>query len=438
LNQLNNAKIIIEPGSKLIIDNSELTDHHCYEPGKWGGIEVWGDPNESQRAVSGNYEQAYLELKNDAIIRNAQTAVLLGKSGDFNNSGGGIIKAHDAFFINNAKSLYFYPYKNMIVIGNDPAFEGDNEAFSGNCEFEINQGYYDDSEFYKHVDAVEVRGIEFKACDFKRLSNDNTSQYCAGIDAYSAGLKVNSLSAEPCTFYGFYRGINLSENISSTTYSSFIQNSEFTNNSIGIELNSMNSVVTIKDNTFNVGYSAPSKVICLTSQGYGIFLDNSNTFVIQDNEFYKYSNAPSSGDYIGIEALNIKTEGDEIFRNTFNGLTHANHATDKNWSEFDRQFGLAYYCNKNTNNENDLFFTESYSSPISGVQIGQGSLIKSAGNEFTQNISGFNIFNDCSHGVGYYYDSDKPLEIPQVYTPGAAYVTIHPTNIRCRLWWNWD
>jgi len=431
-NQLNDAKVIIEPGSKLIVNGSVLTNHHCYEDAKWAGIEVWGDPHESQQAdASGNYLQGYLEIKNNATIENAQTAVALRKEGTWAEYGGGIVKAYNSNFINNAKSVWFAPYQNNVTIG-IYTFEDDNEAYFRNCVFEINNEYFDDSDFYKHADIVQVRGVEFRGCDFTRLSNDNTSPYCAGIDAFSAGIKVNSYYTDPCTFYGLYKGIKQSENSITTTYPSYIQNSEFTNNSYGIELTSMNSIVTIKDNTFNVGYNAPDKTICSSSQSYGIFLNNSNTFVIQDNEFYKYISAPSTGDYIGIEAFHTESPTDEIFRNTFNGLTHANHATNTNWNTINRQVGLVYYCNKHTQNNNDLFFTwdgDYNDFIISGVQIGQGSLTKSAGNEFTQNISGYNIYNNCSHGVGYYYDSDKPLEIPLVYTPGAAYVTIHPQTL---------
>jgi len=431
-------KIIVQSGGKFIIDGGTVTNYpFCSGDSlKWKGIEVWGDTSKSQRLENGAYHQGYLELKNGATIKNAQTAILLGKTGDYNGSGGGIVKAYNSYLTNNAKSVYFYPFKNMIVLGNDPAFEGNNEAMFRNCEFTINENYFPDSQFYKHADVVKVKGIKFYACDFKRESNNNTFAYCSGIESYDGGLSVHEYGGEPCTFEGLYTGIVIANSSTVVDYDCYIQNSEFTNNSRGIKLNYMTNLVSIRENTFNVGYNEPDKGICGASQAYGIFLDNSNTFVIEDNFFYKYVNAPPNGVYIGVEAYNTQTSSDEIFRNTFSGLTHANHATNQNWKSDnggDRFHGLAYYCNLQSNNSNDLFFTwkgsVSIDYPVSGVQVGQGNINKSAGNTFTQNVSGYNIYNNTSHGVGYYYDTDKPLEIPMVYNAGSAFVTTHAQTL---------
>lgn len=121
---------------------------------------------------------------------------------------------------------------------------------------------------------------------------------------------------------------------------------------------------------------------------------------------------------------------DEIFSNTFEGLTHANHATNQNWETYPH-IGLTYYCNINSSNVNDFFFTYDgdYQTYLaSGVQTGQGDTTKSAGNTFTPNISGFNIFNNTSHGVGYYYNSNIPIEQPLVYS-GNGIVTTHGQNL---------
>lgn len=428
------AKIVVKPGGQLIVDGGTITNMpYCSGDNlKWQGIEVWGDLDESQQGVNGVYQQGYIELKNDATIENAQTAILLGKSGQWPTLGGGIVKAYNSHFINNAKSVHFAPFANEVTIG-IYEFEADNEAYFRNCDFIINSDYFDDSQFYKHADIVQVRGIAFRGCDFKRESNANTSAYCAGIQSFSAGVSVNSYSTDRCNFEGLYKGIDIHNNSSSIWYDSYISNSTFTNNSYGIDLNTITNLVSIKDNIFHVGYNSPDKTVCLSSQAYGIFLDNSNTFVIQDNEFYKYSGAPSIGDYIGIEALNTQTATDEIFRNTFVGLTHANHATNVNWDfdNIDRYKGLAYYCNIQNTNINDLFFVydDLLIKPNSGVQIGQGNDTRTAGNTFTQNVSGYNIYNNCGHGIGYYYDLNEPLEIPTVYNSGPAFVTTHPQTL---------
>jgi len=305
----------------------------------------------------------------------------------------------------------------MVTIGNDPAFEADNVGIFRNCVFTINDQYTSDSQFYKHVDIVQVKRIKFYACDFKRESNENTSLFCSGIEAYNGGLSINKYNGDSCSFEGFYHGIFISDEGTTVNYNSYIQNSIFINNSKGIVLNAMSNLVSIRKNTFHVGYNEPDKGICGASQAYGIFLDNSNTFVIEDNEFDKYVNAPSDGAFIGIEAFNTETETDEIYKNTFSGLTHANHAMNQNWG--DEIFrGLEYYCNQHSINNNDLFFVFDDSTNLlnSGVQLSQGNNLKSTGNTFTQSISGYNLYNNTGHDVDYYYNVASNNEIPFSYT----------------------
>ncbi len=170
-------KIIVKPGAKFIINGGTITNMpYCTADNlKWQGIEVWGNPNASQQEDgNGNYQQGFLELKNGATIKNAQTAIALRKDGTWWEYGGGIVKAYDSYFINNAKSVHFAPYKNIVTIG-QYTFEADNEALFRNCVFEINEDYFPDSDFYKHADIAHVRKIRFRGCDFTRLSYENTS-----------------------------------------------------------------------------------------------------------------------------------------------------------------------------------------------------------------------------------------------------------------------
>ncbi|NPD47837.1 S8 family serine peptidase [Lentimicrobium sp. S6] len=425
------AKIIVKRGAKLFVNNARITNLACAAEAKWEGIYVYGNANESQQADgNGDYEQGYLEL-NNAIIENAETAISLFKDGAWSSSyHGGIVKAYDSKFNNNTKAVNFRPYKNMVEIGNDPAFEADNEAVFVNCEFDITADYFPGSMFYKHADIDDVRGIDFIMCDFKRSSTANTSDLCCGIAAYDGGVSVRDSRGVPSTFEGFYCGIQLNNNNALVNYDSYIKNSVFTNNSNGIKLNAMTNMVSIKGNTFHVGYNSADKLICSGSQAFGIYLNNSNTFVIEDNTFDKYSGAPSDGDYIGIEAYNTQTSADEIFRNTFSGLTHANHAENQNWSQTQgRDYGLEYYCNQHSSNNNDLFFTfqGDDNEDNSGVQKNQGNQYQSTGNTFTQNVSGYNLYDNTGgvyNDLEYFYNVANSTEIPFSYT--STTINPHP------------
>ena len=103
-----NAKTIVKPGGKLIVDGGTITK--ALHEGQWQGIEVWGVDTLHQFIVDGRYQQGYLELKNGATIENAICAVELWQPGNY-SSEGGIIHATDAVFRNNAKAVHAINYQ---------------------------------------------------------------------------------------------------------------------------------------------------------------------------------------------------------------------------------------------------------------------------------------------------------------------------------------
>ena len=96
------AKIIVMPGGKLVLDGGLLTNQ-CGDT--WQGIEVRGNPNATQTAAN----QGTLEIINGGTIKNAWMAVRVGKEG-YTNFGGGIVDATDGNFLNNSTGVYFDPY----------------------------------------------------------------------------------------------------------------------------------------------------------------------------------------------------------------------------------------------------------------------------------------------------------------------------------------
>ncbi|NCA86888.1 MAG: hypothetical protein EOM83_15195, partial [Clostridia bacterium] len=97
-----NAKLIIKPGGKLILNGGTLTNA-C--TGLWQGIEVWGNPLLSQIPAN----QGWLSISNGGTIENAVVAVKAG-TGDFGAKGGGIVHASEAFFRNNKSDVAFHDY----------------------------------------------------------------------------------------------------------------------------------------------------------------------------------------------------------------------------------------------------------------------------------------------------------------------------------------
>jgi hypothetical protein len=54
-------------------------------------------------------------------------------------------------------------------------------------------------------------------------------------------------------------------------------------------------------------------------QVYGLFLQNSSGFLIEENTFHKSTGAPT-GTYMGVAVNNCPCEEDEIYKNTFKNL----------------------------------------------------------------------------------------------------------------------
>jgi hypothetical protein len=227
------GKIIIHPGAKLIIDGGRITSAHEQQ---WQGIEVWGNRNTHQNEVNGSYGQGYLELKNGAVIENAKCAVELWRP-QYWGTTGGIIHATDATFHNCAKSVHALWYTNHTSSYDK---ESNYNGFFHNCSFIIDEGYFGNNEFSKHVDLFHVNGLQFLGCHFSvNRSIPGVSLWCVGIGAYSSGFKVNS--------YCNYDGQPIispcpKENLIRSYFSGFYQASRATMtlaNTLGIQVHSL-------------------------------------------------------------------------------------------------------------------------------------------------------------------------------------------------------
>jgi len=391
-------KIIIEPRGKLIIDGGKITNR-CNDT--WQGIEVWGNSSQTQYPDNyGKYKQGYLELKNGAIIENATCAVNLWKPGDWSTTGG-IVKATNATFRNNTNSIHALNYRNFNP--NYPAYETDNLCGFNNCIFELNENYLGSTTFYKHIDLSRVKGISFNSCDFSLNNNAiGVSAWNQAIASYSAGFKVVSNIGEHSQFNGFWRAIS-ADNPSLKPYTFSVNRAEFLNNGTGINIANVNNISVLNSN-FQIGNSAYTAENCY----YGIRLEASTGFAVEENQFSKASAAPTAN-LIGISVIN--SDGvDDIYRNTFTGLSAANYAYGKNYG-VDYQHGLTYICNDNSGNYADVYTYGALSTD--GIQSFQGNLSSPAGNVFSSSAT-WNFYNGTKNMVSYYYCQSCNIEYPEL------------------------
>lgn len=127
------GKIVVEPGSKLVIDGGIITNS-CGQ--MWRGIEVHGSGSQAQ---SESYDGTVV-LKNGAIIEYATRAIQLGES-DLQSgvmvlgTSTGILRCSDATFRNCRSGIYFGRVPNVLF---------DNTSYIKDSEFvtddELNQG----------------------------------------------------------------------------------------------------------------------------------------------------------------------------------------------------------------------------------------------------------------------------------------------------------
>ncbi|MBV2245795.1 MAG: T9SS type A sorting domain-containing protein, partial [Lentimicrobium sp.] len=412
------AKIIVEPGGKLIINGGTITSG-CDYP--WQGIEVWGNRAASQWSnVNGSYAQGYVVLDN-ATIENAVCALNLWKPGDYTQTGG-VIHATGTTFRNNANSVHALLYRNFHPINGK---EMEYNSWFNNCTFEITEDYLGIHTFYKHVDLNQVNGIKFKGCDFS-LSPDagGIAKFNQAIAAYSSGFKVEAICNTPVigscddrsTFSGFYSAI-YAGNGSGLSYTFSVNRADFTGNSIGIEVNSVKNH-TILFCKFNLGPNKGDAGTCNTSgaPAFGIDMVGSNSFTIEENEFNKNEGAPQ-GLYVGIKCKDSNTPLDVIYRNSFNGLSYGNRAEGLNRYDIENDHnGLQFMCNTNQNNAIDFIVAQTDDVPNPMIHGSQGSLNLEAGNTFSANpLPEGNFKNEGKQYVNYYYNTNKPVYHTDIY-----------------------
>ncbi|MCK9448033.1 MAG: hypothetical protein M0Q41_03545 [Bacteroidales bacterium] len=406
------SKFIIKSGGKVIIDGGILTNINdaCHGNAMWQGIQIWGDKTAHQYPdANGNYQQGYLKLINGATIENAIIAIDLWKPNDWSSTGG-IVYADEAIFRNNAKSVHALHYRNFNPY--NPQQELDYFSNFKNCTFEITEDYLGYETFYKHVDLAHVKGINFYACDFSVNDQvEDVSIWNSAIAGYDAQFGVKAICNSqqyPCpevdydrsTFTGFYSAINaVNDGGSTVTFS--VNRADFIDNAYGVKTREMNNA-SILFSDFEIGH--------LWDCGAGIYSDNGTGFAFEENSFSKYPGDPAL-DYFGIIIYNSEAVN-EVYKNTFNGLSYANFSDGKNWVGDDRYQGLSYLCNQNSNNYADFYVNDYATDKHSGIQSFQGSGSNPAGNTFTQNGATWHFYNGGEHLVGYYYNQNENDETP--------------------------
>lgn len=430
-----NGKVIIESGGKLIIDGGVITSAH---DNLWQGIEVWGNRNQHQYPVNGNYLQGLLVLKNGAVIENAREAVVLFNpndgSGGYQTSGG-IVQATDAVFRNNKRSAQFISYRNFHPL--QPSQERNNASFFTRCTFEITQSLLGNEPFTDFVTLWDVRGVSFAGCTFQNNGPVPASPASAGRGIYSHNAHylvrpfcptITCNTPQRSTFKNLRVGIWASQAGGNRSFSS--THALFEHCQVGIVNDGVSNAI-IQNNEFKPGSHPAGSGFIHT----GLALLNTITnYTVRNNLFYEATN-PTSPVTIGIWNSNTGISNKTILNNTYQNLFIGNHAQGLNRNQSINEDGLEFQCNTHLQGDYDFFVTDG-PQPTNGFGIKptQGSNQAPAGNKFSNNgnVPQYGDFNNASSTpITYFYYPNDFYQNPQDISPNVTKSLALSENLLC-------
>ncbi len=383
------AKIFVKQGAKLIVDGGVLTNK-CIN--YWQGIEVWGRYDKPQNT----YYQGMVSMKNGAILENSRIGITTCKkdqNGYFEwTTTGGIIKGENCTFRNNYKAAEFV----MNLRGQSSSFK--RVTFETTPDFLTGATPGD----FAYVSLLGVKGVQFLGCTFRNLATPANAipRSDAGTGIYSLGSSFQVDNYEYCpttivpcpnprispsVFQGLRYGIRALG--FDPTYNFSVKNTRFENNFRGAFFSSINNLVITRD-TFKL-------TTIETNQDtlYGLFLDKSSGYKIQENRFSCNGNNLMTNPNVhllqrefGIVIDSSGSAPNEIYKNYFEHLDVAINAQKQNKHLMDST-GLVLKCNIYNENSYDEIFTGTLMNNHEGVAAKQGAktidMKDPAGNTFS-------------------------------------------------------
>ncbi|MCF8366831.1 MAG: T9SS type A sorting domain-containing protein, partial [Bacteroidales bacterium] len=409
---LPDAKIIIKPGGKLILNGGTLTNS-CGD--LWGGVEVWGDPLATQTDAN----QGVLEIYNSGTIENAETGIRVGAEG-ISNKGGGIVRAYKFNLLNNETAVIFdeYPFQTNA-----------SYFWEGDFNFTDHLGGTGELSTFQFVYLSNVHHVEFEDCNF--TNNSNLDHEGTGIRSSNAIVDVKghctAYSGSDCIAWDNTYFENLEYGIdsraSNTTDYTDVRNTVFADNYRGIYLSGITNA-RVTSNNFELNGSA-------SSESYGLYLDECDQYWVEDNHFEKGTTENTHAG-IGIYVNESGDQANEIYLNSFDYVEYCVVALGNNRDGRRPETGLVFRCNDydNTLFDEVVVYDGMLAPPTDdGIAALQGANTLNpedmAGNLFYYNntVSGdYDDINNQSNHFYYYYSNNagnynvEPLD----YTTGTV------------------
>lgn len=398
LNMPKNGLIVIEPGGKLIVDGSTITNA-CGQV--WQGIQVWGQTDEPQD----DQHQGVLVVQNGSVVEHAREAVSPWQVGNFpkpdgTGGTGGIVRASDSEFRNNWRSVGFMQYRGATY----------EQSIFDRCTFAVDttirQG------FLGHISAWDVSRLRIQGCTFE---DARTSRSGNGYGVYSLEASIHLRPsfqggiAQQSHFEGLARAVEIGSTPS--RYSWVVDQTTFDHNWRGI-INRAGAFVRLIRNDFTLS-PYPNQF-----ESYGIGLLRQVTFIVEQNTIEVDPTTPNAPS-IGIWVDDTKGGYNRLRNNDFERTTLGIYVNgDNGFDGINRGSGLQFWCNGFIANAYDFSLFADGQPALVGDN--QGSTNEPAKNTFSYPLSSFNgqdwhMHNDGSGMLSVNYwvpQNPSTIEVP--------------------------
>lgn len=348
-----------------------------------------------------------------ASISYAQKGIATEAINGDDTDGGAIIECNETDFYNNKRDIVITGYKQNQ--------QHDNISYVDNCVFKT------DAKTNHFIDGIHKEHISIKETIFISIDNstfsaeNKNSHSSKGIVTFKAGVDVDN-----CNFSGYRSAILFDERVEINLVTKFaISNCHFSNNSIGIEAQSVTDETEIIGNTFMIG-GYPSKISSVpTTANHGIYQKNSYLPVthgnhFEDEDFIPIPGKPSDFDSntptFGVVMDNAfqlpaskQREDFHISESTFLDLDSGVEALGVNNGAIpssNKKFGLKVHCNDFTNRFKSLYVLgDPFGGGGGGIATDQYEPGVAAGNTFTSTITGRDnvLENSFAAPIVYYH-----------------------------------
>lgn len=401
LSFVENAKLIVRPGGKLVVNGGTLTN--ACENSFWQGVEVQGQSTEIQSSIV----QGTVELFNNAVISNARCGIRVCGMISMDpwvynfSSSGGIVKATSSLFLNNRKDIEFMSYTSHPSLS----------QFI-NCRFWVDEYLPTEASLSSRVSLYEISGVEFIDCHFEILPTSNYEALSAGCgilsmlsspiiksswsnetiepnpDDITASTLYTSVSelADPSTFKNFKYGIRMLGD--GSLFNAQVKNSVFIENKFGISIENQSSTL-IYRNKFIYPHDSHY-------QRVGLYLDRCNQYKVERNYFQGNEDA-LVGSY-GIYGKRSAPVANEIYLNDFNMLDVGIAAEGDQADNVGINGGLQILC--------DAFYKSKFNIAVLAPALGNMSEIAKS-----QGVPVGISLNDPNNGADNFFGQDPTYSL---------------------------